>query len=58
MQSLQAFFLNRKFSKKVTKFKQVKTIYKKFHDLKLSHRISILLYLCQNKLDTEVPEFM
>lgn len=37
---------------------QPKTQYKKFHEILPSYRLAILLFLCQNKLDTETPEFM
>ena len=35
-----------------------KTLYRKLHEIKPQYRLAILLWLCQNKLDTETPEFM
>ena len=35
-----------------------KMIYRKFHEIAAKDRLCLLLYLCQNKLDTESPEFM
>lgn len=35
-----------------------KILFKKFHEIAPSYRVAILLYLCQNKLDTESPEYM
>ena len=35
-----------------------KILYRSFHEIAPKDRLCILLYLCQNKLDTESPEFM
>ena len=31
---------------------------KKFHEIDLAKRVALLLYLCQNKLDTETPAWI
>lgn len=37
---------------------KITIMYRKFHELPIKTRLDILHYLCQNKLDTEAPEFI
>ena len=32
--------------------------YKKFHEIEIAHRLAILVFLCQTRLDAETPEMM
>eukprot|EP00347_Sterkiella_histriomuscorum_P006888 403351054 len=38
--------------------KQIEVLFRKYHEIPTQQRLSILYFLCQNKIDSESPEFM